>query len=193
MVKKFTWLCLGLMMVAAMLLASCSASTTTTTTTTTTAAGPTVLTVTNGSIVKTYSLAALQALTAVTGNGGTKGKGGAITGPFSYQGVALTNLLNSVGGVTSVQSVTLTGSDGYTKTLTYDQITSGGFNTYDTSGNPVTPTTTPVLAVVYSSNGTALDSSTGPLELGLLNSQNYVSDGNMWVKLLVKIDVVTAQ
>ena len=180
-----------------MLLASCSTSTSTTTTTTTVApttpAGPVVLTVTNGSKVKTYSLADLQGLTAVTGNGGTKGKGGTITGPFSYQGVALKDLLNAVGGVTSGQSVKLTGSDGYSKTLTYDQITNGGFNTYDTSGNPVTPTTKPVLAVVYSSNGAPLDSTTGPLELGLLSSQNLVSDGNMWVKLLIKIDIVAAQ
>ena len=79
MMKKVTWLGLGLMMVAAMLLASCSTSTTTTT-----AAGPVVLTVTNGSTVKTYSLAALQALTSTTGNGGTMGKGGPVTGPFSY-------------------------------------------------------------------------------------------------------------
>ena len=188
MIKKFTWLGLGLMMVAAMLLASCSTSTTTTT-----AAGPVVLTVTNGSTVKTYSLAALQALTSTTGNGGMMGKGGAVTGPFSYKGVALKTLLNAVGGVISGQSVTLTGSDGYTKTLTYDQITSGGFSMYDTSGNTVTPTAAPVLTVVYSQNGAALDSSTGPLELGLLSSQNYVSAGNMWVKLLAKIDVVAAQ
>jgi iron complex transport system substrate-binding protein len=199
--KKVTWLGLGVLMVAAMLIASCSTSTTTstpmsTTTTTvasTTAAGPVALTVTNGSTVKTYSLADLQALTPVTGNGGMMGKGGTVTGPFSYQGVALTDLLNAVGGVASGQSVTLTGSDGYTKTLTYDQITSGGFDTYDTSGNPVTPTTAPVLAVVYSQNGAPLDSSTGPLELGLLSSQNLVSAGNMWVKLLVKIDITTAQ
>jgi hypothetical protein len=64
---------------------------------------------------------------------------------------------------------------------------------YDTSGNSVTPTIAPELTVVYSQNGAALDSSTGPLELGLLSSQNLVSAGNMWVKLLVKIDVVAAQ
>jgi iron complex transport system substrate-binding protein len=187
MMKKVTWLSFVLLMVAAMLLASCSKSTTTT------AAGPVVLTVTNGSTVKTYSLAALQALKPVTGDGGMMGKGGMVTGPFSYQGVPLTTLLNAVGGVASGQSVTLTGSDGYTKTLTYDQITSGGFSMYDTSGNSVTPTTKPVLAVVYSQNGAPLDSSTGPLELGLLSSQNLVSAGNMWVKLLVKIDIVAAQ
>jgi len=171
-----------------MLLASCSTSTTTTT-----PAGPVVLTVTNGSTVKTYSLADLQKLKAVTGNGGTKGKGGTVTGPFSYQGVALKDLLNAVGGVTSGQSVKLTGSDGYSKTLTYDQVTSGGFNTYDASGNPVTPTANPVLAVVYSSNGAPLDSTVGPLEMGLLSSQSLVADGNMWVKLLNKIDIVAAQ
>jgi hypothetical protein len=185
MMKKVTWLGFALLIVAAILLSSCSTSTT--------ATGPVVLTVTNGSIVKTYSLAALEALKSVTGNGGMKGKGGMITGPYPYQGVALITLLNAVGGVNSKQSVKLTGSDGYTKTLTYDQITNGGFNAYDTSGNSVTPTTKPVLVVVYSSNGAALDSSSGPTEVGLLFSQNLVSDGNMWVKLLSKIDIVAAQ
>jgi len=187
--------------VAAMLLASCSTttststptSTTTTAVVSTTPAGPVVLTVTNGSTVKSYSMADLQALPAVTGNGGTKNKTGVITGPFSYQGVALKDLLNAVGGVTSGQSVKLTGSDGYSKTLTYDQITSGGFATYDTSGNPVTPTTTPILAIVYSSNGTMLDNTAGPIELGILCNQSLISDGSTWVKLVNKIDIITAQ
>jgi len=198
--KKVIWLGLGILVLAAMLLAACNistsistSSTTATTATSTAAAGPIALTVTNGSTTKTYSLTGLQALTSVTGFGGMKGKGGMVTGPFSYQGVALTDLLNAVGGVSSGQSVKLTGSDGYSKTLTYDQITNGGFNTYDTSGNPVTPQTKPILAVVYSSNGAPLDASTGPTELGLLYSQNLVSDGNTWVKLLVKVDIVAAQ
>ena len=200
MKKKIIWLGLSLLMVAAMLLTSCGTSTTTPTPTTktattavsTTPVGPVALTVTNGSKVKTYSLADLQALKSVTGNGGTKGKGGTVKGPFSYQGVALIDLLNAVGGIASGQSVKLTGSDGYTTTITYDQITNGGFSTYDATGAPVTPATKPTLVVVYSSNGTLLDSTTGPLEMGLLSNENLVSDGNLWAKMLIKIDIVSA-
>ncbi len=186
MKKLVIWSVISLLIFAVMLLASCSASTTT-------PSGPVVLTVTNGNTVKTYSMADLQKLKSVTGNGGTKNKTGAVAGPFSYQGVALKDLINAVGGVKSGQSVKLTGSDGYSKTLTFDQVTSGGFNTYDTSGNPVTPTEIPVLAVVYSSKGAALDSSVGPLEVGLLSSESLITDGSTWVKLLNKIDIVAAQ
>ena len=158
----------------------------------TTPVGTVALTVTNGSKVKTYALADLQALKSVTGNGGTKNSGGTVKGPFSYQGVALTDLLNAVGGITSGQNVKLIAADGYTTTLTYDQITNGGFSTYDATGAPVTPTTKPVLVVVYSSNGTLLDSTVGPLEMGLLSSQSLVSDGQLWAKMLIKIDIVSA-
>src|SRR5271157_4863341 len=104
MKKKVIWLGLSLLLVAAVLLASCGTTSTTSTQTsaTTTAAvttsadtGATVLTVTEGSTVKTYSMAALQALPSVSGNGGYMGKGGTITGPFAYQGVALSTLLNA--------------------------------------------------------------------------------------------------
>ena len=202
MKKNFIWLGLSTLLVAALLLTSCgtptsttSTSTTTTTSTTassTTPAGPIVLTVTGGAKSKTYSLADLQAMKSVTGNGGTKNAGGTVKGPFPYQGVALIDLLNAVGGVTSGQSVKLTASDGYVTTITYDQITSGGFNTYDTNGNPVTPTVKPTLVVIYSLNGTPLDSTTGPLEMGLLSSENFVSDGSLWAKMLIKIDIVSA-
>jgi hypothetical protein len=186
--KIITWAGLALLTATLVLSSACSSSTKSTT-----PAGPPVLTVTSGTKSKSYSLADLQALKSVSGNGGTKNKTGAISGPFSYKGVALVDLINAVGGVASGQSVKLTGTDGYSKTLSYDQVMNGTFNTYDTSGNTVTPSTKPVLAVVYSSNGAALDSSVGPVEVGILYTQNYVSDGSVWVKLLAKIDVVSAQ
>jgi hypothetical protein len=196
--KLITWLGLGVLLAAMIVMSSCSnASTTTsiattTTTVTQTPAGPVVLTVTSGTKTKSYSMADLQAMKSITGNGGTKNKKGVVTGPVSYKGVALTDLLNAVGGVASGQIVRFTGTDGYSSTVSYDQITSGGFSMYDTSGNPATPTAKPTLAVVYSANGVDLDSTVGPLEVGLLSSENLVSDGSLWAKLLGKIDVVAA-
>ena len=196
MKKKITWLGLSILIVVAMLLASCSTSTTTSTLTsmpTTTATGPVVLTVTNGSKIMTYSLTDLQDANVVTEYGGQKGKGGAITGPFPYTGVALTDLLNTGGGITAGQSVKVTASDGSTETLSYDQITNGNFNIYDTSGNPITTMTKPIFAVVYSVSGTPLDNATGPIELGILSTLNFITDGSMWVKMVNKIDIIAAQ
>ena len=199
MKKLVTWLGLGILLAAMIIMSSCSSATSTTTTTTTTTttvaqtpAGPVVLTVTSGAKTKSYSMADLQAMKSITGNGGTKNKKGVVAGPFSYKGVALTDLLNMVGGVASGQIVKFTGTDGYTSSVSYDQIINGTFSTYDTAGNPATPTTKLTLAVVYSVDGAALDSAAGPLEVGILSSEKLVSDGSVWAKLLSKIDVVAA-
>ena len=201
MKKKVTWLGLSLLLAAAMLLASCgsasttsaqTSATTTATVTTSVDTGATVLTVTEGSIVKTYSMAALQALPSVSGNGGSLGKGGTITGHFPYQGVALTTLLNAVGGIAEGETVTLTSSDNYTQQLTYDLITSGTMlNYYDTTGNPVTPSPLPTLTLIYSENNAALDSTHGPTELGALtlSSPNVLTDGSLWAKMVVSITI----
>jgi hypothetical protein len=196
--KLVTWLGLGVLLAAMIIMSSCGSATSTTTTTTTTTtvaqtpSGPVVLTVTSGAKTKSYSMADLQALKSVTGNGGTKNKKGVVTGPFSYKGVALTDLLNAVGGVASGQIVRFTGTDGYSSSVSYDQIINGTFSTYDTTGNPATPTTKLTLAVVYSVDGAALDPAAGPLEVGILSSEKLVSDGSVWAKLLSKIDVVAA-
>jgi hypothetical protein len=137
-------------------------------------------------------MAALQALPSLSGNGGSLGKGGTITGPFPYQGVALTTLLNAVGGIAEGETVTLTSSDNYTQQLTYDQITSGSLlNYYDTNGNPITPSPKPTLTVIYSENGAALDSTHGPTELGALalSSPNVLTDGSLWAKMVVSITI----
>ena len=197
MKNKVIWLGLSFLLVVAMLLASCGTSSTTsaptsaTTTTSAVTSGATVLTVTEGSTVKTYAMADLEVLPAVSGNGGFMGKGGSITGPFPYQGVALTTLLNAVGGISAGETVTLTSSDNYTQSLTYDQIMNGTLNYYDTTGNQVNPTTKPTLTIIYSENGAALDSTHGPTELGALSSQNILTDGSLWAKMIIKIDITT--
>jgi hypothetical protein len=196
--KKVTWLGLSLLLVVGMLLASCSTSTTTTTQTSTTASmttmppgGYPVLTVTEGSKVNNFSLMVLRALTSTTGNGGYMSQSGTITGPFSCQGVALTNLLNTVGGISEGDSVVFTSSDNYTQTLSYDQIANGNFNYYDITGSPITPQTMPTLTLIYSENGTLLDNTHGPVELGMLSPQNILTDGSLWAKMVTTITVTS--
>jgi hypothetical protein len=133
----------------------------------------------------------LQAFPSVTGNGGYVSQSGTITGPFSYQGVALTNLLNTVGGISEGDSVVFTSSDNYTQTLSYDQIANGNFNYYDITGSPVTPQPMPTLTLIYSENGTLLDNTHGPIELGILSPQNILTDGSLWIKMVTLITVTS--
>ena len=87
-------------------------------------------------------------------------------------GRTLLVVVNAAGGASSAltadQSVKVTASDGFSKTLTYDQIVNGNVTTYDATGAAVTPTSKPVIALVYSVGGVPLDAATGPVELGIL-------------------------
>ena len=149
-----------------------------------------VLTITKGTQTKTYSLTELKALTSITGYSGTKNKTGVITGPMPYKGVALTNVLNALGGIPANGSVKFTAKDGYSKTLTYDQITNTTFTTYDKSGNAANPEKTPVVFLAYEADGKALDDATGPVQLAIMTCQNQVTDGSNFVKMIEKIEVI---
>ena len=170
-----------------------AAPATTTPQATTTAAGPTVLTVTKGTQAKTFTVSALKSMSPASGYGGQKSKSGAVSGPSQFKGVSLADLLATVGGIAESNSVKVTAKDGFSKTLTYSQVTQGGFVTFDKTGTEVAAETKPVLFVAYEKDGAALDDSTGPVQLGLLTSQNQVTEGTWWVKATEKIEVITAQ
>jgi tungstate transport system substrate-binding protein len=161
-----------------------------TTTTTTTGTEATALTVINGTTTKTYTLSVLKALPATVGSGATKNKAGTITGPNKYVGVSLTDIITAAGGMTDKQSVTVTAGDGFTKTFTYAQIYQGTFNVMDKTGNPATATTQPFVLLTYLKDGVVLDSTTGPIQVGIMTAADQVSESSMWVKLAVKIEIV---
>ncbi len=101
MKRKITGLSLILIITMGILLTSCgSATTTTPPPLITTPAGPTVLTVTNGSKVKNYSMEEIKDDNLVNENGGEKTLDGKINGPYPYIAVALNDILYPVGGVT---------------------------------------------------------------------------------------------
>jgi DMSO/TMAO reductase YedYZ molybdopterin-dependent catalytic subunit len=155
------------------------------------ATGPVVLSVTKGSQSKTFTLAELKALTPLSGYTGTKNKAGVIAGPLPYKGVALTDVLSALGGLAAGSSVKFTAKDGYTKTLTYDQITQGTFTTYDTAGNAANPEMKPVVFLAYEADGKPLDDSTGPVQLAVMTCKNQVTDGSNFVKQVEKIEIIT--
>ncbi|MFY9815048.1 MAG: hypothetical protein WBQ62_08225 [Dehalococcoidales bacterium] len=214
MKNKVAWLVFSLLIVSAMLLASCgssgNSSTTSSgsssTTSATTAPDASTLTVTYGSVTRTYSMADMQTFVAQMGYGGSRNQDGSIntTPYYFYQGVALADIIkgpkNSPGvepdGLTAGQSVQITGADGYSVTFTYDQVMNGNFPTYSLSGSPTTPAATtatvPMIALLYWINGNDLDAATGPFEMGIIYGQTLLTDANYWVKMVYKIDVIPA-
>ncbi|MDD5289148.1 MAG: substrate-binding domain-containing protein [Dehalococcoidales bacterium] len=148
------------------------------------------LTVVNGSTTKTYTLSAFKALPATAGSGMTKNKAGTISTSDKYVGVSLIDLINAVGGMKDTQSVNVIASDGYISTLTYAQIYQGTFNIMDKDGNPATATQQPVVVLVYLKAGVALDAKSGPIQMGIMTATDQVSEASVWVKQVVKIEIV---
>ena len=207
MKRKVTWLVLSLLVISAMLLASCgsSASSSTGTGTTTTKADASSITVTFGSVTRTYGMNDMQTLLVSFGYGGPRTQSGTVNNPpdYLYTAIALTDVIKGAknspgvepGGLIAGQSVKITGADGYSVTYTYDQITNGNFPTYNIAGVATTPApttaTVPVIAILYWANGNGLDEADGPFELGIIYGQPLLSDASNWVKMAYKIDVIS--
>ena len=205
--RKGLWVVLSLFLVIALFLASCGSATGTSGTSTTTASGTTattgangvILTVTYGSVVKTFTIADVEKLTGMQNMGGQKSSSGTIA---LYQGAELTDVIKGTasfpgvepGGITPGQSVTVTGAGGKSVTFTYDQITNGGFTTYDSSGNVTTPVagiaSTPIIGLAYSVGGNMLSNGApGPLELGILYGQQLFTDSSYWIPSVNQITI----
>ena len=172
--------------------AATTATTTTFTETSTVPDTTVVLTVTRGSQqTKTYTMTQIKQLTAITGSAMTISKANVISGPNQYRGVDLLTLLKAVGGIVSTSTVKVTASDNYAKTFTYAQIMDGSFTTYDKTGKEIAPVNKNVVFLAYEKDGVALDSSTGPLQLGVLTGDNQAVGSSNWVKMTVKIEIIT--
>jgi hypothetical protein len=130
-------------------------------------------------------------LESYTANGGYSGEGLIYIGNFT--GVPVLTLLSLVGGITSSENVTFTGSDGYQVTFTYQQIHGQEIDTFDpNTGAAVQPTQPLTVMVAYYSNDTAIVAGKGPLTLAIVGPQGLYTNGYWWVYLLVKIEVISA-
>ena len=128
--------------------------------------------------------------TPMTANGGTRSSSGTLANYGAYTGVPISAMLNSVGGITSTNTVRITASDNYVNTYTYQQISGEGIATYDSQGNPAAPTQPLTMIVAWYLNGTALASNTGPLRTMYVGPDGLYSSGNMNAKMVVKIEIL---
>ena len=141
-------------------------------------------------VLNSSKLAALKSITATGGYNDTD-TGTIYSGNFT--GVPVLTLLNLVGGVTSGDNVTFTGSDGYQITYTNQQVQGQGLNTFDPTTGATAQSTHPLTVIVaYYSNGTSIASGKGPLTVAVVGPQGLFTNGYWWAYLLVKIEVIPA-
>ncbi len=146
----------------------------------------------NGSQVTLFSND-LAMMPSVTYYGGTW-KNGAVINNGNYTGVPLLDLCNIVGGITSSNTVTVTGSDGYTVSYNYTEVASGtGFSTFNDSGTSTSPTQPLYLILAYWLNGVNLPTKAaggaGPLKTMLVGADGLNTFGNIAAKYVVQIKI----
>ena len=167
-------------------LAGCGSTTTVISTvlpTTTNTAPAAALTIVNGTQTNTLTMADIKAMTPVSGSTGLITSSGTIDFPYDLTGVALSDIVKTVGGITSNDAVKISAKDGYSMTLSYNQVMNGtGFPTYDSStGKEVTPVNNIVVFIAYEQNGQAIGDDIGPLRMCIM-APGQLTDGQWWVK-----------
>src|SRR5208283_1773567 len=139
-------------------LTGCSKTTTVTVSpTTTNTANAVALTIINGTQTKTMTMSDIQALTPVTGSTGLITSSGTIDGPWNLTGASLSDILKTVGGITPDDAVKISAKDGYSMTLSYNQVMNGTeFPIYDaTTGKEAAPVGNIVVFIAYEQDGQA--------------------------------------
>jgi molybdate transport system substrate-binding protein len=135
-------------------------------------------------------LVQLEVLDSVSGYEATRNGAGTVSTTNSFVGVRLTTLIKAAGGMNNGSAVKITGAGNYSKILSYSQVYSGTFNVYDQTGAAATASNQPYMAIIYKLNGSALDSTTGPFESGLITASNQEGDAALWIKGAYEIDIL---
>ena len=141
-------------------------------------------------VLHSNDIVSLQTHTAA---GGYKRGNGSILGVGNYTGVPILNILNLVGGISNNNIIQVTAADSYTATYTYNQVNGQELNTYDPQTGDTTQATQPLTMIVaYHLKGKTLPDSDGPLTIAIVGPQGLLTDGKLWTRLLVKIEILNA-
>ena len=141
----------------------------------------------NGTPMRAYSMAQLQALTPFTGSAGFRKSTGTIVGPDAVTGVRVTDVVADALGtpLTATQSVNVASvppDSPYNKSFSYDRLVNlTGFTMYDATANTpvdISGLTGPLAAVVIYSDpaGMVMPAASGPLRFVVADatSENVV-------------------
>jgi hypothetical protein len=149
------------------------------------------LTLVNGETTQELTLSKIKMLDSYEGWGMFMRSTGSIEEPFRYKGVPLNGLCDFIGGITPSNAIEITAEDGYSMTLSYNQVMGDDFITYDpVTGNKITYSGELKLVLAYEKDSQPLsEKDGGPLRLCIVNSRSQVTDGHWWIKQVEKIEI----
>jgi len=114
---------------------------------------------------------------------------GNIKGLGNYTGPSLNTFLSLVGGMNSNNALRVTASDGYNKTLSYEEV-NGEFTTYNVTTKQPVPHNQPLTPILaYHFKDANLSSSDGPLRLAIIGPEGLATPSTYWVKQVVKLEI----
>ena len=145
---------------------------------------------------KTFNKADLLALTMTSGLGGKYRSDKGIFDYGTYQGVAITTLVDSVGGMTSSQVLSVKAGDNYVKNFTYAQVMGNDLAMYDVATiSPATPTQPVTTILAYALNGTSTNlrfDYGSYLMVSFVGQDGYATIANQFAKFVTEIHVYNA-
>lgn len=154
-----------------------------------------ILEISNGDQVVDLTFEKIKELPAVEGYAGIMSSTGKITAPTMFKGVALTTLLELVDGIDESKSLEVTAVDGYSMTMSMDQVVNGSFITYDAgTGDEIEPLAPMTAILAYEMDGNLLDEvQDGNLRMVMVSESNLqVVDGHWSIKWVNRLKVKEA-
>ena len=146
------------------------------------------LTVLGNGNTENYTLEEIKVFDNYTGYGGTKNSVGTIANYNLYKGVLVLTLLAEIGGITTDFALRVTASDNYHQDYSYSMV-NGNVTTYNnqTGENLGYNILNMVLIYEVVGEGPITD---GPLRIAYLSPEGYLTDSNLWAKLVVKMELI---
>jgi hypothetical protein len=137
--------------------------------------------------VESFKLRELADMTSVTGEGGYRRSTGTISGPYTFTGVSVLELISGIATLPSNYTLTAYAADGWSSEYT-KAVVEGTVNGYTPAGDPLDEINC-TMVLAYEENGSPVSDDDGPLRIVFLNEDGNVTDSYRWVKQVVNLTI----
>ncbi|MCX6012751.1 MAG: hypothetical protein NTV30_04955, partial [Chloroflexi bacterium] len=149
-----------------------------------------ILTITNGDLIKVFNLKDIKALSAIEGKLYGIEADNTVTSPVNIKGVSIQTLCDITGGLNKGEAAIITGKDKKSVVYTYDMLSKNDFPTFDiNTKTQISPSFLNAI-LVYEKNGIQLDSTgQGPLWTVVMGKENTATKTSFWNNGTFHIDI----
>lgn len=137
-----------------------------------------------------YTLTELaDTLTPISGIGARRKTTGTLVGPFDFKGYLITDLIDLISGISAGDTLISKSSDNYEQTFTFAEV-NGEVTCYNSTGGNIGIQNVQMCLLFEQTGAAEVDG--GPLRIGFLSAEGYFTDGPLWAKYVVSLEVVSS-